>query len=152
MASWQAKHRDPLFDQSTQVALERRVKELVGAGLIVAGVLVVALLYYATPNVKQPKFKWLSPGAAIALVFMIIAGLGFAFYVANFSSYNATYGIIGSVIILLLGLWIMNNVLLFGAEVDAAVIRVRNLADGAQVEDEFDLPVRDAVQPLARPA
>ena len=95
---------------------------------------------------KQPKFKWLSPGAAIALVFMIIAGLGFGFYVANFSSYNATYGIIGSVIILLLGLWIMNNVLLFGAEVDAEIERGRQLQGGIRAEHAVQLPPRDTTQ------
>ncbi|MCT1723258.1 MULTISPECIES: YihY/virulence factor BrkB family protein [Kocuria] len=109
-------------------------------------VLLIAILYYATPNVKQPKFKWLSPGAAIALVFMIIAGLGFAFYVANFSSYNATYGVIGSVIILLLGLWIMNNVLLFGAEVDAELERGRQLQGGIRAEHAVQLPPRDTAQ------
>lgn len=109
-------------------------------------VLMIALLYYATPNVKQPKFRWMSPGAVIALVAMIIAGLGFAFYVSNFASYNATYGIIGSVIILLLGLWIMNNVLLFGAEVDAEVERGRELQAGVRAENTIQLPPRDVRQ------
>lgn len=105
--------------------------------------LLIALLYYATPNVQQPKFRWMSPGAFIALLFMIIAGLGFAFYVANFASYNATYGIIGSVIILLLGLWIMNNVLLLGAELDAEMERGRQLQAGIRAEDTIQLPPRD---------
>ena len=109
-------------------------------------VLMIALLYYATPNVKQPKFRWMSPGAVIALVAMIVAGLGFAFYVSNFASYNATYGIIGSVIILLLGLWIMNNVLLFGAEVDAEVERGRQLQAGVRAENTIQLPPRDVRQ------
>ncbi|MEX3598704.1 YihY/virulence factor BrkB family protein [Kocuria carniphila] len=109
-------------------------------------VLMIALLYYATPNVKQPKFRWMSPGAVIALVVMILAGVGFAFYVSNFASYNATYGIIGSVIILLLGLWIMNNVLLFGAEVDAEVERGRELQGGLRAEGTIQLPPRDVRQ------
>lgn len=109
-------------------------------------ILVIAVLYYATPNVKQPKFRWMSPGAAIALIVMILAGLAFAFYVANFSSYNATYGIIGSVIVLLLGIWIMNNVLLFGAEVDAELERGRQLQAGMRAEDTILLPPRDTTQ------
>ncbi|MDO4918544.1 YihY/virulence factor BrkB family protein [Kocuria sp.] len=109
-------------------------------------VLLIAILFYATPNVQQPKFRWMSPGAAISLVFMIVAGLGFAFYVANFAKYNATYGAIGSVIILLLGLWIMNNVLLFGAEVDAELERGRQLQGGIRAEETIQLPPRDTTQ------
>ncbi|MDO5366594.1 YihY/virulence factor BrkB family protein, partial [Kocuria sp.] len=109
-------------------------------------VLLIALLYYATPNVKQPKFRWMSPGAVIALVAMGLAGAAFAFYVTNFASYNATYGVIGSVIILLLGLWIMNNVLLFGAEVDAEVERGRQLQGGLRAEGTIQLPPRDVRQ------
>ena len=109
-------------------------------------VLLIAILFYATPNVQQPKFKWMSPGAGIALVFMIVAGLGFAFYVSNFASYNATYGVIGSVIILLLGLWIMNNALLFGAEVDAELERGRQLQGGIRAERTIQLPPRDTTQ------
>lgn len=109
-------------------------------------ILLIAVLYYATPNVKQPKFRWMSPGAAIALVVMILAGLGFAFYVANFSKYNATYGIIGSVIVLLLGVWIMNNVLLLGAEIDAELERGRQLQAGMRAEDAILLPPRDTRQ------
>ena len=109
-------------------------------------VLLIAILFYATPNVQQPKFRWMSPGAAISLVFMIVAGLAFAFYVANFAKYNATYGIIGSVIILLLGLWIMNNALLFGAEVDAELERVRQLQGGIRAERTIQLPPRDTAQ------
>ncbi|RKQ36630.1 YihY/virulence factor BrkB family protein [Kocuria tytonis] len=109
-------------------------------------VLLIAILFYATPNVKQPKFRWMSPGAAVALVFMIVAGLAFAFYVANFAKYNATYGVIGSVIILLLGLWIMNNVLLLGAEVDAELERGRQLQGGIRAEQTIQLPPRDTTQ------
>ncbi|MBK4119591.1 YihY/virulence factor BrkB family protein [Kocuria rhizophila] len=109
-------------------------------------VLLIAILFYATPNVQQPKFRWMSPGAAISLVFMIVAGLAFAFYVANFAKYNATYGVIGSVIILLLGLWIMNNALLFGAEVDAELERGRQLQGGIRAEETIQLPPRDTAQ------
>ena len=93
-------------------------------------VLVVAILYYATPNVKQPKFRWISIGAAIAVVVWILASVGFGFYVANFSSYNKTYGSLAGVIVFLLWLWITNLALLFGAEVDSEIERGRQLQGG----------------------
>lgn len=114
--------------------------------LLVIAVSLIALLYYATPNVRQPRFRWLTPGSGIALVAMVLAGVGFAFYVSNFSRYNATYGIIGSVIILLLGLWIFNNALLFGAEIDAEIERGRELQGGIAAEETIQLPPRDTRQ------
>ena len=110
------------------------------------GVLMIAVLYYFTPNVRQPKFRWISLGAVIALLGMVLAAAGFAFYVANFSRYNAMYGTIGSVIVLLLGLWIMNNLLLFGAEFDAEVERGRQLQAGIEAEETIQLPPRDTRQ------
>ncbi|MDO5736228.1 MAG: YihY/virulence factor BrkB family protein [Propionibacteriaceae bacterium] len=106
-------------------------------------VLLIALLYYFTPNVRQPKFRWISMGSIVALVVSAIAVAGFAFYVSKFSSYSATYGIIGSVIILLLGIWIVNNVLLLGAEIDAEVERGRELQGGIKAEESVQLPLRD---------
>lgn len=111
--------------------------------LVVLAVALIAVLYYATPNVRQPKFRWVSIGSVLALVAMGVAGAAFAFYVSNFSKYNATYGAIGSVIVLLLGLWIMNNVLLFGAEVDAEIERGRELQGGLPAEETIQLPPRD---------
>ncbi len=110
------------------------------------GVVMIAVLYYFTPNVQQPKFRWISLGAAIALFGMVVAAAGFAFYVANFSKYNAMYGTIGSVIVLLLGLWIMNNLLLFGAEFDAELERGRQLQAGIEAEETIQLPPRDTRQ------
>ena len=106
-------------------------------------VLAIALLYYFTPNVKQPRFRWISLGAGVALVAAGLATVGFTVYVANFASYNATYGIIGSVIVLLLGLWIINTVLLFGAEIDAEIERGRQLQGGIEAEETIMLPPRD---------
>ena len=106
-------------------------------------VLTIALLYYFTPNVKQPRFRWISLGAGVALVAAALATVGFTVYVANFASYNATYGIIGSVIVLLLGLWIINTVLLFGAEIDAEIERGRQLQGGIEAEETIMLPPRD---------
>ncbi len=112
--------------------------------LIVIVVLVVALLYYATPNVKQPRFRWISVGAFAAILVWLLASAGFAFYVANFSSYNKTYGSLAGVIVALLWLWITNLALLFGAELDAELERGRQLVAGIPAEEALQLPVRDA--------
>jgi membrane protein len=106
-------------------------------------VFIVALLYYATPNVKQPKFKWLSVGALIAIVVWIVASALFGFYVANFSSYNKTYGALAGVIVFLLWLWLTNIALLFGAELDAELERGRQLQAGIAAEETVQLPVKD---------
>ncbi|MET3961137.1 membrane protein [Marmoricola sp. OAE513] len=83
-------------------------------------VVVVALLFHATPNVKVGRVRLLSPGAFVALLVWAVISTGFAFYVANFSSYDKTYGSLAGVIIGLLWLWLTNLALLFGAELDAA--------------------------------
>ncbi len=111
--------------------------------IAVVVVLVVALLYYATPNIKQPKFRWMSVGAAFAIVIWVIASVGFAFYVANFSSYNKTYGSLAGVIVTLLWLWITNLALLLGAEIDSELERGRELQAGIPAEEELQLPARD---------
>ncbi len=109
-------------------------------------ILAIAILYYATPNVKQPKFRWMSLGSAIALVIFLLASLAFAFYVANFNNYDKTYGAIGGVIVSLLWLWILNMSLLFGAEFDAEMERGRQLQAGIQAEETIQLPPRDTKQ------
>jgi membrane protein len=106
-------------------------------------VLIVAMLYYATPNVKQPKFRWISVGALVAIVVWVLASIAFAFYVANFSSYNKTYGSLAGVIVALLYLWLTNLALLFGAEVDSELERGRQLEAGIPAEEELQLPARD---------
>lgn len=108
--------------------------------LIVMGI--VALLYYVTPNVQQPKFRWISVGAATAIVIWVLASAAFGFYVGNFGNYNATYGALAGVIIALLWLWITNIALLFGAEVDAEMERARQLQGGIKAEQKLQLPPR----------
>ncbi|MFI7483848.1 YihY/virulence factor BrkB family protein [Kocuria sp. M1R5S2] len=103
----------------------------------------IALLYYVTPNVRQPRFRWLSLGSALAIVVMALATAGFSYYVSNFGNYNATYGTIGGVIVLLLWLWIMNAVLLAGAEFNAETERGRQLQAGIVAEENLRLPSRD---------
>ncbi len=111
--------------------------------MLAAVVLMVALLYWGTPNLKQPKFRWLSVGAVIAIVVWIIASLAFGFYVANFASYNKTYGSLAGVVVFLLWLWLTNLALLFGAEVDAELERGRQLQAGIKAEKNVQLPPRD---------
>ncbi|MEO7350618.1 MAG: YihY/virulence factor BrkB family protein [Marmoricola sp.] len=106
-------------------------------------VLVVGLLYYTTPNVQQPKFRWISVGAGVAIVIWVLASVGFAFYVGNFSSYNKTYGSLAGVVVTLLFLWITNLALLFGGELDAELERGRELQAGIAAEEELQLPARD---------
>ena len=98
-----------------------------------------ALLYWSAPNVKQPGFKFISPGGIIAVVIWVIASLLFAFYVANFGSYNKTYGAIGGVIVLLLWLWITNLAILFGAEFNAELQRSqqREAGQAAPLDEPF---------------
>jgi membrane protein len=107
-------------------------------------VLIVAILYYATPNAKQPKFRWISLGALIAIVVLAVATLGFGFYVTNFSNYDRTYGSLAGIVILLLWLWISNLALLFGAEFDAELERGRQLQAGIAAEEDIQLPPRDS--------
>jgi membrane protein len=112
--------------------------------LIVALVVAaVAILYHVAPNVEQPKFRWISVGAAIAIVVWIVASLLFGIYVANFGSYNKTYGALAGVIVFLLWLWITNVALLFGAELDAELERGRQLQAGMPAERELQLPPKD---------
>jgi membrane protein len=106
-------------------------------------VLIVAVLYYATPNVKQPKFRWLSVGAFVAIVVWVLASVAFAFYVATFGSYNKTYGSLAGAVVGLLWLWITNLALLFGAELDSEIERGRQLQAGIEAEEELQLPARD---------
>jgi membrane protein len=105
--------------------------------------LAFALLYWATPNVKLPSFRWLSPGGLLAVLLWAAASAGFAFYVANFSSYNKTYGSLAGVIVFLIWLWISNIAVLLGAEFDAELARGRGIAAGKHPDEEPFLPPRD---------
>jgi membrane protein len=101
-----------------------------------------ALLYYASPNVKQPGVKSVVPGGVVAVVLWVLASALFAFYVANFGSYNKTYGTMGGVIVFLVWLWLTNIAILLGAELNAERARQRNIDAGHPVEQEPHLPPR----------
>ena len=111
--------------------------------LLAVVVVIVALLYYATPNIRQPRFRWISVGAALAIVVWIVLSAAFGLYVANFSSYDKTYGALGGVIVFLLWLWLTNLALLFGAELDSELERGRELQSGLAAEETLQLPPRD---------
>jgi membrane protein len=111
--------------------------------LILIVSLMFAILYYAAPNVKHPKFRWVSPGGIVAVVLWLLASAAFAFYVASFASYNKTYGALGGVIIFLTWLWISNVAVLFGAELNAELERGRQIEGGHPANKEPFLPHRD---------
>jgi membrane protein len=102
-----------------------------------------ALLYWAAPNVKHPKFRWISPGGVLAVIGWVIASLAFAFYVANFGSYNKTYGALAGPIVFLVWLWISNIMVLLGAEFNAELERGRALEAGMPEEREPFVEPRD---------
>jgi len=112
--------------------------------LLVIVSLLFAVLYWAAPNAKVGKFRWLTPGGLIAVLIWLIASAGFALYVANFGSYNRVYGTLASVIVFLIWLWISNLAILSGAEFDAQLARERAEADGTvRVGDRF-VELRDS--------
>ena len=102
-----------------------------------------SILYYAAPNVKQPGFRWISPGGVLAVVTWLVASAGFAFYVANFGSYNKTYGALGGIVVFLVWLWISNIAVLLGAEFNAELQRGRMIAAGHPEDKEPFLEPRD---------
>jgi membrane protein len=102
-----------------------------------------SVLYWAAPNVKQPGFRWLTPGGVLAVVLWILASAGFALYVANFASYNKTYGGLGGVIVFLIWLWISNIAVLLGAELNAELERARELESGVAEDRTLALEPRD---------
>ena len=147
--------------------LAERVGDLIGLGstavdawniakwpvLLIVVSFMFALLYWAAPNVRQPGFRWVSPGGILAVVGWLIASAAFAFYVGNFGSYNKTYGALGGVIVFLVWLWISNIVILLGAEFNAELERGRAIEGGMRPEDKepFAEP-RDTRKMESRPS
>ncbi len=105
--------------------------------------LLISLLYWFAPNVKQPRFRWFTVGGTVALLALILASAGFGLYLASFASYNKTYGSLGAVIVFLVWLYLANSVILLGAEINAETERGRELQAGLPAEDEILLPPRD---------
>jgi membrane protein len=111
--------------------------------VIVAVVMgMITVLYYLAPNVKQPGLRWVTPGGVVAVLIWIAASVAFGFYVANFGSYDKTYGSLAGAVVFLVWLWISNLAVLFGAELDAELERSRELAAGLPAEENLQLPER----------
>ncbi|MER6734497.1 YihY/virulence factor BrkB family protein [Streptomyces puniciscabiei] len=98
--------------------------------LVLLVTVMIAILYWATPNARVKGFRWITPGSVLALAIWMAASAGFAFYVANFGSYNKTYGTMAGVIVFLVWLWISNLAILLGLEFDAETVRQRAIAGG----------------------
>lgn len=131
-------------------SLARRAGDLFGVGssavdvwdiakwpvIVLLVVIMLSVLYYATPNVKHPGFRWISPGSLLAVLLWLLASAAFAAYVANFGAYNKTYGALASVVIFLVWLWLSNLAFLFGAEFNAELERRRAIQLGMPSERE----------------
>jgi membrane protein len=124
---------------STAVTIYQIAKWPIMAAVVLV---MLAVLYYIAPSTRLPRIQWLSPGAIVALVIWVIASAAFGFYVANFGSYNKTYGALGGAISLLVWLWITNLAVLFGQELNAEIERGRELAAGLPAERELQLDPR----------
>jgi membrane protein len=132
----------PLGVSSTAVSIWNIAKWPV---LLAVVVTMFAVLFYAAPNVKLAGFRWVTPGALFAIVLWLIASAAFAFYVANFGSYDKTYGTLGGVVCLLVWFWITNVALLLGMELNSERERGRELAAGVRgAERELQLDARSA--------
>jgi membrane protein len=114
--------------------------------LLLAVSTMISLLYWGAPNVKQPGFKWITPGSMLAVLTWVATSALFALYVANFSSYNKTYGALGGVIAFLTWLWISNIAILFGAELNAELDRARRQEAGQPTEPEPFVEPRDTAK------
>jgi membrane protein len=112
--------------------------------MLVVVIFMLAVLYWSSPNAKPAGFRWLSPGAVLAVLVWIVASAAFAFYVATFSSYNKTYGALAGVVVFLIWLWITNIAVLLGAEINAETERSREIEAGEPgAEEDIKAPYRD---------
>ena len=132
---------NPIGLSSTAVDVWNIAKWPVMAAIFI---LMVDVLYYTTPNVKLRGFKWVTPGAILAIVVWAIASALFAFYVSNFSSYDKTYGTLAGLVVLLLWFWITNLAILFGHQMNAERERSVEIEEGRpRAEKEIQLEPRD---------
>ena len=112
--------------------------------LIAVVLFMLACLYYVSPNLRLPSFKWISPGSVVAVTVWALASAGFAFYVSNFGSYDKTYGTLGGVVTFLVWLWLTNLAVLLGVELNAELERSREIEAGVPwAEEAIQLPPRE---------
>jgi membrane protein len=132
---------EPIGISSTAVSIWNVVKWAVIAALFL---LMIALIYYASPNVQQRGFSWITPGGLVALVVWLVASGAFGLYVSQFGSYNKTYGSMAGVVILLIWMWITNLAILFGHQMNAERERSAEIKEGQpRAEKEIQLEPRD---------
>jgi membrane protein len=103
--------------------------------IVVTVITMLAMLYYGAPNVRQPGFRWITPGGVLGVGLWLLASAGFALYVADFGAYNKTYGSLAGVIVFLIWLWISNLAVLLGAELNAELERGREVESGVPPEE-----------------
>jgi membrane protein len=131
---------EPIGLSSTAITIWDNAKWPV---LLALFVVMIGVLYYASPNVKLHGFKWVTPGSFVALVVWVIASAAFAFYVANFGSYDKTYGTLSGVVALLVWFWITNLAILFGHQLNAERERSIEIEEGKpRAEREIQLEPR----------
>jgi membrane protein len=111
--------------------------------IVLIVITMLGVLYYGAPNVRQPGFRWITPGGVLGVSLWILASAGFALYVANFGSYNKTYGSLAGVIVFLVWLWISNLAVLLGAELNAELERARELESGVPEERTLAIEPRN---------
>ncbi len=105
--------------------------------------LMISGLYYIAPNVRPPSWRWLTPGAMLAVLTWAVTSLGFAVYLANFGSYNKIYGTLGAVVTFLIWVWLLNLAALLGIELDSEIERERQLAlNQTGAAEHIQLPLR----------
>ena len=114
--------------------------------LVVLVAFMIAVLYWAAPNVRSRGFRWVSPGSALAVVLWLVLSGAFAAYVANFGSYNKTYGTVAGVIVSLVWLWLSNLAILLGLEFDAELAREQAIEGGMNPRQEPYVPPRDTAK------
>jgi membrane protein len=116
--------------------------------MIVLVLLIFGTLYYTAPNARVSGVRWVTAGALLALVAWIAASVVFALYVANFSSYDKTYGTLGGVVVFLIWLWVTNMAILLGAEFNAETERAKQLHTNVEdAERALQLPEREPARP-----
>ena len=109
-------------------------------GAFITALVVFAFVYYFTPDVRQRSVRWVVPGALVGVGLWLGVSAGFSTYLANFKSFNVTYGSFAAAIILLVWLWLTNLALLFGAEINAEIERAKEISEGVPESQTLDMP------------
>ena len=109
-------------------------------GAFASALLVFSFIYYVTPDVRHRAFRWILPGAFAGVAVWLTASAAFSEYLANFKSFNVTYGSFAAAIILLVWLWLTNLALLLGAEINAQIERANQIAEGTPERETLNLP------------